>query len=150
MEAHPNVTILGCTLQSYILPEAREIVGEKIKDFQRIVNWTIDHHNAEHASDVEWLQTHIRLIRKEKNGSQRRIFVITHHAPVVREASRPEHFLNPWSSAFGTDLLRIDSLSTFSEVQWWVFGHTHYATEFSKCNVKLVSNQRGYLFPTNP
>lgn len=148
---HPNnITILGCTLQSYILPEAREIVGKKIKDFQRIVSWTIDDHNAEHAEDVEWLQNHIRLIRKEKNSSRRRIVVITHHAPVVREASRPEDFGNPWSSAFGTDLLDLDSSSVFSEVQWWIFGHTHYTTEFSKGNVKLVSNQRGYVFPKNP
>lgn len=100
--------------------------------------------------DVEWLQTSIRLIRKEKNGSQRRIFVITHHAPVVRESSKPEDFNNPWSSAFGTDLLDLDNPSAFSEVQWWVFGHTHYTTEFTKGNVKIVSNQRGYVFPKNP
>lgn len=109
---------------------------------------TIDDHNAEHASDVEWLQTQIRSIRKEKNRSHRRTVVITHHAPVVPESSRPEDFKNPWSSAFGTELLD-GGLSEFSEVQWWVSGHTHYTTEFSKGNVKLVSNQRDYVFPNN-
>lgn len=150
LEAHQGITLLGCTLQSRILPEAREIVKRKVKDFQRIVNWTMDDHNTEHALDVEWLQEQIRLVRSEENGSKRRIVVITHHAPSMRETCRPRDVDNPWSSAFGTDLLGDEGVSALSDVQWWIFGHTHYTTQFSKGNVKLMSNQRGYVFPKNP
>lgn len=147
VDAHPNITILGCTLQSHIPPEARQVVERKVKDFQRIAGWTVDDHNAEHNLDVEWLREQISLIRREKNGLTRRIVVVTHHAPALREASKLTDVNNPWSSAFGTDLFRGDNALAFREVQRWIFGHTHYTTKFSKYNVGFISNQRGYVVP---
>lgn len=34
-----------------------------------------------------------------------------------------------------------------SEVKSWVFGHTHYSTDFKEGGIRLVSNQRGYALP---
>lgn len=142
-----GITILGCTLHSLIPPEAEDVVRGRVKDFQRIENWTLASHNKEHSLDVAWLESQIKLIRGDKSTSEHRILVVTHHAPSVQESSSPLHIGNPWGSAFATDLLGNEGKPTLSDVQWWIFGHTHFCTEFSKANVRVVSNQRGYVIP---
>lgn len=142
-----GISILGCTLNSSIPPEAEEAVTGRVKDFQRIEGWTIASHNKEHSLDVSWLESQIKLIRHDKNTSEHKILVVTHHAPSVQGSSKPIHDGNPWGSSFATDLLGIEDKPALSDVQWWVFGHTHYCTEFSKANVRVVSNQRGNVLP---
>ncbi|KAF3481125.1 Ser/Thr protein phosphatase superfamily protein [Arthroderma uncinatum] len=147
----PNITLLGCTLQSRIPPESVEAVSGRVKDFHRIKDWSIEDHNAEHREDVEWLRDQITSLRDGDRASnlegQRSIIVITHHAPCINESSRPEHVQNPWTCSFATELLDqavSPANAIFSQVQHWVFGHTHYTTSFIKAGVRLVSNQRGY------
>ncbi|KFY90816.1 hypothetical protein V498_05814 [Pseudogymnoascus sp. VKM F-4517 (FW-2822)] len=142
-----SVTILGCTLNSLITPEAEEIVKGRVKDFQRIKNWSVASHNKEHSLDVAWLENQIKHIRANENTSGHKILVVTHHAPSVQESSSPLHIGNPWGSAFATDLLGNGGKPALSDVQWWIFGHTHFCTEFSKANVRVISNQRGYVLP---
>lgn len=142
-----GITILGCTLHSLIPPEAEEVVRGRVKDFQRIENWTVAGHNNEHSLDVAWLESQIKLIRDDKSTSEHRILVVTHHAPSVQESSSPLHSGNPWGSAFATDLLGNEDKPALSDVQWWVFGHTHFCTHFSKANVRVISNQRGKTLP---
>ena len=101
----------------------------------------------EHVMDVEWLQEQIGLIRKEPNGDKRRIIAVTHHAPSTQQTSKPSDINNPWTSAFASDLIGLKDTPVLSEVQWWIFGHTHYSTHFTKDGVKVVSNQRGYSLP---
>lgn len=147
-----DVVILGCTLQSCISPSSRAVIECKVKDFKRIQQWTVDDHNAEHSRDVAWLKQQISAIKKEdmeKGHRFRRILVVTHHAPIRQGASRPEHENTPWSGAFGTDLLDVvdNESSSLLDVEWWVFGHTHYTTNTVQGTVKLISNQRGYVLP---
>ncbi|KAI1934490.1 hypothetical protein LOZ66_005958 [Ophidiomyces ophidiicola] len=142
-----DVSLLGCTLHSRVPPEAKEIVQHKINDFRRIVDWSVEDHVAEHARDVKWLQDEILSIRNGEAGSKRKIVVVTHHAPLAKGTSRPSDEKNPWSSAFGTELLGTKDKSPLDDVQYWVFGHTHYSSELTCGQVKLVSNQRGYVFP---
>ncbi len=151
----PGLTILGCTLQSHIPDSASAIVAQKVNDFRHIGHWTIADHNAEYIKDVEWLTGEIETIHRQAAGDhpsppQRNILVVTHHAPTTRGTSAPANEGNAWSSAFGTDLLgqgQEGSATTLDTVQWWVFGHTHYCAEFTLGHVRLVSNQRGYVFP---
>ena len=70
------VTILGCTLHSYVPPAAREMVRQKVNDFRRIENWTVEDHCEEHAIDVAWLNKEVDSIRRE--GAHRKILVATH------------------------------------------------------------------------
>lgn len=143
-----RVTILGCTLWSKVPPESRDIVQSKIKDFQKIEDWAVDDHNAAHDSDMGWLLKEINSnVTPEKQTEERSILVVTHHAPLLRGTSSPQHAQNPWSSAFGTDILSQVSKG----VNAWVFGHTHYTTEFMELGIRIVSNQRGYVLPwSNP
>lgn len=141
-----HVTILGCTLWSKVPIEAKDIVKSKIQDFRQIQDWTIDDHNAAHDADHAWLLREIQSICKEnqklrKQDQPRSILVVTHHAPSLRKTSSSRHENNPWSCAFGTDLLSHTAVG----VKVWVFGHTHYTTEFVYRGTNVVSNQRGYV-----
>ena len=142
LDVCPDITILGCTLHSNITVEARSIVEMKVNDFKKIDNWTVDDHNMEHRQDVEWLRREIHKIRNSEHQPHRNILVITHHAPTVQGSSRPDDLANPWSCAFSTDLLGDKS---FADVHWWVFGHTHFTSEFRQGQTNLCSNQRGYV-----
>lgn len=144
----PDITILGCTLHSRIPPEAEDIVRNKINDFHRIVDWTVSDHSEEHAAAVEWLENEISSIRQnDTRGLKWKVIVISHHALSTKGTSKPSDEGNPWSSAFATDLLGNKEESCLDDVQWWVFGHTHYCTESVRGQVNLMSNQRGYVLP---
>ncbi|KAI9673672.1 MAG: hypothetical protein M1817_002310 [Caeruleum heppii] len=150
---HAPITILGCTLQSYVPPEARDVVGHKINDFRRILSWTVEDHVAEHIRDVQWLKEQITSIRRQEEGqtTRRIIIVVTRHAPSTRGTSSPLNQDNAWKSAFGTDLLGLEDgeESCLNDVQWWIFGHTHYSTQFTSGKVNVISNQRGYVMREN-
>lgn len=145
-----NITLLGCTLHSHIPSEAEEIVRCKINDFRRIVDWTVSSHTAEHFEDVRWLKDEITSVNETTDASsKRKIVVISHHAPTTMGSSKPSHSNNPWSSAFATELIWTEKRTCLDDVQWWVFGHTHHTTEFVRGRVRLISNQRGYVFPND-
>ena len=142
MDPSLAITILGCTLQSRIPEDAKAVVQMKINDFKHIEGWTVNSHNSEHQRDVEWLQREIHKIRNERNLPKRNVLVITHHAPTIQGTSKPSDLANPWSCAFSTDLLGDEALA---DTQVWVFGHTHFTSDFKQGQVRLVSNQRGYM-----
>ncbi|KAF3394238.1 Uncharacterized protein F1880_005535 [Penicillium rolfsii] len=140
-----SITILGCTLWSKIPDESKEIVRLKIQDFKNIQDWTIDKHNASHDADRTWLLDKIKSITiKNKTQNQKRdILVVTHHAPSLKNTSSPQYANSPWSCAFGTGIL--PQIEDSSSVKAWVFGHTHYSTEFQERGIRVVANQRGYV-----
>ncbi|PWY65826.1 hypothetical protein BO83DRAFT_410747 [Aspergillus eucalypticola CBS 122712] len=96
----------------------RLIVHQKRYD---VPDWSVDDHNARHAAG--------------KRSRQRSLLVVTHHAPLLQGTSSPKHAQSPWSVAFATG------------VKVWVFGHTHYTTDFIEKGVRVVSNQRGNVLP---
>ena len=139
-----RVTLLGCTLWSKIPDKARDIVYSKIQDFKKIQYWTVDDHNGSHEADLDWLLNEMESIQSKKKRS---ILVVTYHAPSLQNTSSTQHANNPWSSAFATDIL--SQISKSSGVKAWVFGHTHYSTEFKNQGIRVVANQRGYVLPWN-
>lgn len=152
-----NVTLLGCTLHSHISQNSRDIVQSKVKDFSRILEWTVDKHNQCHQDDLNWLQNEINHIRNQERINQgkernprKKIVVITHHAPIRKGSSTPENENNAWSDGFATELLSLETkkgANPLLDVDWFVFGHTHFTTSCMRGSVKLISNQRGYVFP---
>ncbi|ESZ96456.1 Ser/Thr protein phosphatase superfamily protein [Sclerotinia borealis F-4128] len=146
-----QISILGCTLWSKIIDGARDAVQARVKDFGKINSWSIDDHNAAHASDLEWLSGQVTDIQNQNRSRamgepERKILIITHHAPLIHGTSNPKNINNPWSSAFATDLLEGSGLN-WGDVKVWVFGHTHFTTDFEKNGTRVLSNQRGYILP---
>jgi len=100
-----NVTILGCTLHSDVPAAARRsILRRKLMDFRKIDRWTVIKHQKEYDKDVQSLQQRIASISQEE--PERRIVVVTHHAPSKIGTFNPVHKTRPWESAYGTEILR--------------------------------------------
>lgn len=137
-----NLTILGATLWSKIDAQAEEVVTLRVSDFKMIKEWSVAQHNARHASDLNWLLTSASEIAALPEDSQRTVLIVTHHAPVVKGASRPEHEKALWKTAFSTDVIQ---KREFGGVACWMFGHTHFTTQFEKSGIRVVANQRGYV-----
>lgn len=138
------LTIIGCTLWSAIPEEASNLIESKINDFKRIAGWTAREHNEIHTVEASWLRQQIAQVTKSPQSPERQLLVATHHAPCVKGTSRPGDSNNPWTSAFATDLL---DQRGWDGIKVWVFGHTHYSTDFVRNGVRLVANQRGYVLP---
>lgn len=139
-----DVTVLGCTLWSKIEEGVKEVVTMKVRDFEKIEGWGVEEHNEAFEVESAWLMGQIADIREE--GKERRVLVVTHHAPCVEGTARPEQVGNAWSSAFATDLLT-EGAEQWDGVKVWAFGHTHFSTSFERAEVRVASNQRGYVHP---
>lgn len=140
-----RLTVLGCTLWSAIAADQARLVQARVADFRRIEGWTPAAHSEAHARDAAWLREQVAGQQACDDG--RRVLVATHHAPCVRGTSSPQHADSPWSSAFATEML---AEGDWAPVRTWVFGHTHYSTDMVRGGVRVVANQRGYVFPPKP
>lgn len=141
-----DVTFLGTTLWSHIPIESPESVDPIYKyindyffilqeDFQPI---SIETTNQWHHESIEWLTN-------ELDKEEKKVIVLTHHAPLMKGTSSPcfeqqkGRILN---HVFASDLSEL--LDRFSDkIQHWCFGHTHFNCNKDP-NALLLSNQRGY------
>ena len=91
-----------------------------------------------HRQCMDWLSEAL------KTSSAAHKVVVTHHCPTMRREfnSYPDGALN---SAFQVDM---DAFIEASDVDYWVYGHTHYAGgSGSKIGeTTLLCNQLGYVF----
>lgn len=147
---YTNVTILGCTLWTHVPTSASDIVRIKVKDYRNIQGWSVEAHNSAHNSDILWLKEQLYSIQQANHNKpgkeRRRVIVVTHHAPLFKGTSRPEHITNPWTCAFASDTLREAAVES---VKVWVYGHTHFSTDFidKESGIRVIANQRGYVLP---
>ncbi|KAF2496637.1 phosphoesterase, partial [Lophium mytilinum] len=152
-----TISILGCTLWSRIPESARPRVQTALNDFRKVEGWTIDSHNTAFEFELGWLKAQVADIQKENEAiakhhtggqEQRKILIVTHHAPTMEETAHPHHAGSDLSSAFATSLLTDEDRSwEQSDVKMWIFGHTHYTNTFKKSGIEVMSNQRGYVYP---
>lgn len=138
-------TILGCTLWTDFASTgktdlAMATAGMYMTDYQIIefgpdvrVLRPQDTARA-HAKSVAWLRDAI------KTCDPHRTVVVTHHAPSC-SADAPYHADSPLKPAFSS---KLDDLVEQSGVPLWIFGHTHYNTEFTLGATRVLTNQRGY------
>ena len=131
-----NVTILGCTLQSYIAPDFTRLTN----DFARIQNWSVAKHNAEHDLDVSWLKQTLLEIAQE--GKRQRVVIVSHYAPTYENTCHPGNQRNEVSQCFCSATLQaFCGWTGADQVSYWIFGHTHWNAHFKYRNIKVVSNQ---------
>lgn len=65
--------------------------------------------------------------------------VVTHHAPCAR-AVPPQFRVDPISPCFASELEYLMG----SNIDLWIYGHTHDTRDFQLNGTRLVCNQRGY------
>ncbi|KAL4723862.1 hypothetical protein ACLX1H_009507 [Fusarium chlamydosporum] len=129
-----KLTIVGATLWSKIDSSAAEIVTLRVSDFKKISGWSVARHNEHHDRDLAYLSKTVTELSDLPSESQRTVLVVTHHAPCVAGSSKPAHANAPFRSAFSTDIIQAREFA--KGVAVWMFGHTHYTTEFKKGGVK--------------
>jgi predicted phosphodiesterase len=131
-----DIRVIGTTLWSRVKDCQRNDISIFISDYRRIKDWHIERNNYEHRLDVEFITKETqRALRDNK-----RLVVVTHHAPVETGACKDIHKGSVLSSAFCTDLKTL----FVSPITAWVFGHTHHSCSLLVNGIPLVSNQRGY------
>lgn len=141
-----DITILGCTLFSNILPSQSESVSFGLNDFYHIEDWTVEHHNEAHIADLGWLNAQVKSLMELE--SHRKIIILTHHNPTTSpKALDPEHAQSKISSGFSSDLSG-EVCWTSQNVKVWAFGHTHFNCDFLDPvgGKRIMTNQRGYYF----
>ena len=142
-----DTRFIGCTLWTYIPPDAHMPVQDAIKDFKRItVNdglggqqlLSVPHTNAWHAQDKQFLKESLSI---PFDGTT---VVVTHHAPSSisidqRYKENPGHaYLN---YAYHTDM---NTWAQGLEFDCWIHGHTHHSFDYPFGSGKLICNPRGY------
>jgi len=143
-----NITILGCSLFSFISPENRLAVSHGLNDFFQINDWDTAMHNNTHKRDLAWLNGQVA----DLEDSDVKIMIFSHWSPSLDvRAIDPRHAESPISSAFSTDLSG-EACFKSDKVKVWAFGHTHFNCDFKVERgsdtgpLRLLANQRGYYF----
>ena len=137
------VTVLGCTLHSYILDHQLESVNMGHNDFCNIEDWDVRLHRETHLSDLKWLNEQVRSISQTE--PKRKIVILSHHCPVVGDpANNPRYTKSPSNSGFSTDL-SAEECWTNPNVKLWAFGHTHFNCDYKdeKTGKQVMTNQKG-------
>ena len=67
---------------------------------------------------------------------------MTHHLPTLQVVA-PQHKDSPINSAFATEL---GDFIADSRIDCWIYGHSHTNIDTQIGDMKIVSNQLGYVF----
>ncbi|KAI0653964.1 Ser/Thr protein phosphatase superfamily protein [Cubamyces menziesii] len=138
----PTLTVLGCTLWARLNQDDIDVLSWGLNDFRQIKGFDPSAFQAAHARDAAWLAQAVADIARDE--PERRVLVMTHHAPTVEGTSDPKYAQGgPMGSAFATELVGSEVWRA-GVVRVWMFGHTHWCCDFEREGVRVVSNQRGY------
>lgn len=108
---------------------------------------TVDDTNWFFNRDYNFLKDAIEQERNKNSTQQRKIIVVTHHAPMTTGVSSPYYEQTQNSetrlinTAFATDLHHLMG----SPVVLWISGHTHYSAIQQYNGTHIASNQLGYI-----
>ena len=152
LEIHPNVHVyynsvvnLGnadlivSTLWGYIPENKIPYVEWGVNDFRRI-KWGENKLSGEHFNELN--QSCIDFIKKSvENSKSTSKIVLTHHLPsplLVDECFKGSDL----NGAFMCDLT--DYIAD-SDINYWIYGHSHRNIDYQIGNTRLLSNQLGYV-----
>ncbi|KAN0023328.1 hypothetical protein ACTFIU_011498 [Dictyostelium citrinum] len=165
--------IIGSTLWSYVDDLHEPYVSRCLNDY-RVISVPLEQMcgddgldstprklevkdtNRFHKNSVNFIKYHIGI--RDKYGPaadqntgipQPPCIVLTHHAPQFNDhknqtfTSHPKYLKSDKiGQAFSTDLSNFIA----PPITVWIFGHTHFNTEYSYNGVKILANQHGYEF----
>ncbi|KAI1122132.1 hypothetical protein F5Y10DRAFT_287495 [Nemania abortiva] len=68
-----NITVLGCTLWSDVLPQQASEVDARLTDLNEsrgIRDWSLENHSEEHRKDRDWLNSQVRTLQEKEPQRQ--------------------------------------------------------------------------------
>eukprot|EP01122_Echinamoeba_exundans_P013727 TRINITY_DN6035_c0_g1_i1.p1 TRINITY_DN6035_c0_g1~~TRINITY_DN6035_c0_g1_i1.p1 ORF type:complete len:307 (+),score=49.32 TRINITY_DN6035_c0_g1_i1:116-922(+) len=143
-----EVRVLGTTLWSHVPDDSIGAVARSLNDYGQIrlaldesgtktCKLAVQDTNKWFKAESEWLKAEIE---KAKAAKEEKVLVVTHHAPLTKGTSHPQHDGSEINCAFSTDMSHLLG----DPVKVWVFGHTHYSSDQVVNGTRVVSNQLGY------
>ncbi|WP_280216408.1 metallophosphoesterase [Bacteroides fragilis] len=75
-------------------------------------------------------------------STAKHIGVVTHHLPTLQVVA-PQHKGSVLNSAFATEY---DGLMVDSQIDAWVYSHSHTNIDAEICKIKVICNQMGYVY----
>ena len=111
-----------------------------ISDFRRIMfkedYLTFADFNMEHRRCLDFIKSSV-----EQSSAEHKI-VVTHHVPSFRMLC--PRFKD--SKANGAFIVELEDYIQSSDIDYWIYGHSHYNVDVRIGNTLCLSNQLGYVF----
>jgi hypothetical protein len=130
-----NIKLIFSCLYSFVYERDEQIVELMINDFNDL--WTVQKHNELHLKCVEFIKNNIR-------SEECKNIVFSHFPPVSRGTSHPRYEQQenrPVNDYFASDCY----FDLPHKPEIWIFGHTHYKTDFVSSNTRFSSRPFGYV-----
>ena len=135
-----DVDFILSTLWSYIEEKDAPSCEQCVTDFRRIMYGenvlTYKEFNQEHNRCLQFIINTVA----ESNAKYK--IVVTHHVPSYQLCA-PEFVGSPLNGAFSVEL---EDYIEASDVDYWIYGHSHRNIDKVIGNTKCVCNQLGYVF----
>ena len=134
-----GVDIILSTLWAHIQLEDAFVTEQGINDFRRIIcggeRLTFSKFNQLHEESIQFLKQTVKASRSQKK------VVVTHHLPshlLVEEQFRGSRLNGAFVTEQGNWIAE-------SDVDYWIYGHSHNNIDNAICSTKFVANQLGYI-----
>lgn len=135
-----DTDIILSTLWAKIALENAYYTENVVSDFRRILyegeTLTFADFNKEHERCLSF----IRKAVEESSASHK--VVVTHHVPSF--LLQDPRFKD--SRANGAFTVELEDYIKSSNIDYWIYGHSHYNKDMAIGNTQCVSNQLGYVF----
>ncbi len=152
-----DIVFLGTTLWSDFnlfgdFHKIKGIIKAKLNDFSMIKTENGERLNPENLRD-RFFQSLNFLEEKLKQNKDKKIVIITHNAPSIKAIDpsvlslQNSYEYRKLAAAFASTLDYL--MKENSNIKLWIYGHTHYSTQFTIGKTITVSNQKGYPFEEN-
>lgn len=134
-----DTDVVVSTLWSHIEPYDAYLTEHRVSDFYRI------RYNGHRLSADTFNQEHKRCFRFVKQAveesSARTKIVLTHHVPT--QLCTAEEFRD--SNINGAFTVELGDYIADSDIDYWIYGHSHRNIDAQIGKTKITSNQLGYI-----
>ena len=135
-----DIDFIVSTLWAYIPVQDAFQTERCVSDFHRIM------YNGHILTAIDFNEEHERCLNFIKDSvlhsTAKKKIVVTHHVPSF-ELSSPDFKGSPINGAFTVE---IGNYIAYSDIDYWIYGHSHRNIDGIIGNTKCLSNQLGYTF----
>ena len=140
-----DVVFIGSTLWSDIPKEKDDYLLSHMNDY-RLIHISAGEKMQPYHSRVlfEQSKSYIEKTITKVMNMNKKIVILTHHAPSFHKTSAPEYEHSDSTFAFASSLPYYDKNNP---IRLWCSGHTHFNYHHFEEGYELISNQVGYKKP---
>lgn len=139
-----GLKIIGSTLWSHISPENHFHISKNLNDYHLIYDENLEKISIETTN--LWNRQALDFIKSQICDSDLPCIILTHHCPLLPNPMKdcwtasPRYLNGKYNQAFHNDLSYLMNYPIIV----WLYGHTHWTSNFDFNSVKIATNQLGY------